>query len=585
MVRGGVRLEHGAVRSALPLVYGAGVLRRAAVLLLVLFACKGNGTKQVTCPDGWTDCNGTCFDLQRDAKNCGSCGNACAANHECVAGTCQPICSPGEHVCNGVCVLNTAIATCGNRCEPCPEPDGGIATCDGMRCGLICPPTLRPCGGRCAECPVTNGGLKCEGNLCVPNGCPPGQHLCNGECVDENGGSCGETCLRCPDPPANAFAVCLNGGCEHLCRPGFRVCASGCCSSDFVEAGAFHSCTVTPAGAVQCWGRNRLDGGFGGALGDGTLLDRTQAQPVMGLASGMVAVQPGSFHTCAMDQFGALQCWGHAGAGRLGDGTSSDKQQPAAVTGLGAGVAIAVSAGGSGGCVLTRGGQVRCWGDNTHGEVGDGTTAPRNAPVLVTDLGTSALDVSFGGSHACALMRGGTVRCWGDNARGQLGDATQTERPRPVLVMGLFDAVRVSAGARHTCAIRATGELFCWGDNSDGQLGRPSSDAFRSAPVKVDGVQGAVESSAGAGHTCALLSTGQVLCWGANASGQLGDGTTDGRPGPMPVSGISDGTSVSAGELHTCSKTRSGTRCWGNNDFGQLGDGTNMTRLTPVMTR
>ncbi|MBL8957589.1 MAG: hypothetical protein JNK82_42840 [Myxococcaceae bacterium] len=556
-----------------------------AVLLLLTASCRGNGTRQVECPPRETDCNGTCVDLQTDEKNCGACANACAASFECVAGACQPICGANEHVCNGVCVSSLSTATCGTRCEPCPEPDGGIATCNGVACGLICPPTLRPCGGECASCPTTSGGLTCEGNRCVASSCPAGQHLCNGECVDENGGSCGETCLRCPEPPANGFQVCLNGGCEHLCRPGNRLCAEGCCASDFVEVGAFHSCTVTPTGAVQCWGRNRLDGGFGGAVGDGSLLDRSTAQQVTGLTAGMVAVQPGDFHTCAMDQFGTVQCWGHAGLGRLGDGTTSDKLNPAAAMGLGQGVAVAFSAGGSGACALTRGGQVRCWGDNTHGEVGDGTTMPRSTPVGVPDLGTSATDVTFGGSHACALMRGGTVRCWGDNARGQLGDATQTGRLRPVLVMGLFDAVRVSAGERHTCAVRKNGEVLCWGDNASAQLGLPSSDTFRSAPVKVDGVALASTISAGGAHTCALLGTGQISCWGANASGQLGDGTTDGRPGPMPVTGISDGTSVSAGALHTCARTRSGTRCWGQNDYGQLGDGTNVTRLTPVMAR
>lgn len=561
------------------------MLRRAALFVLLLTACRGSGTRQVMCPDGETDCNGTCFDLQNDPKHCGSCDRACASSEECVAGSCRIICGAGMHACNGVCVSDRDVATCGTRCEPCPQPDGSVATCDGTRCGLICPPTLRPCGGNCATCPMTSGGVTCMGDMCVASSCPMGQHLCDGMCVDENGGSCGETCLRCPDPPAGGFAVCLNGGCEYLCRPGTRWCATGCCSSDFMETGAFHSCTVTPAGAVQCWGRNRLDGGFGGALGDGTLIDRTVATQVTGLTTGMVAVQPGEFHTCAMDQFGALQCWGHAGAGRLGDGTMSDKQNPIAVTGLGPGIAAAVSAGGTGGCAVTRGGQVRCWGDNAHGEVGDGTTTPRNVPVLVADLGTSALDVSFGGAHACAVMRGGTVRCWGDNARGQLGDATQTERARPVLVMGLFDAVRVTAGDRHTCAIRANGELMCWGDNTDAQLGRPSSDALRSSPVKVDGLSGVTDVSAGGGHTCALLGTGVIQCWGAGSSGQLGDDTTLGRPAPAPVMGITDGTSVSAGRLHTCAKTRAGTRCWGNNDFGQLGDGTNTTRLTPVMTR
>jgi alpha-tubulin suppressor-like RCC1 family protein len=321
----------------------------------------------------------------------------------------------------------------------------------------------------------------------------------------------------------------------------------------------------------------------GGALGEGSLTDRAQPFPVGVLTSGIVAVQPGGFHTCAMTQMGAVYCWGWAEGGRLGDGTASDKLLPEPLMSLGPGSAIAISVGGTGGCALSRGGTLRCWGENGHGEAGDGTKMMRTAPVPVPDLGTSVVDVSFGGAHACALMRGGTVRCWGDNARGQLGDGTQDERTRPVLVKDLFDAVRVSAGEQHTCAVRKGGEVVCWGDNAGRQLGLPAGEAQRSFPVPVAGLAGATDVTAGGTHSCALLgASGQVQCWGANESGQLGDATTTGRSAPAPVMNLTDGLSISAGHAHTCARTRSGNRCWGNNEFGQLGDGSAMNRLTPV---
>lgn len=549
-------------------------------VLLLLAACKGPGTMKVTCPEGYQACGTECFNLQNDARHCGACDHACASSEECTAGMCQPLCPSGMHACNGACVSDGSLMTCGKSCTPCPQVGSGTPICDGKTCSAICDVGRRFCGGVCALCP--GGGVKCSGTTCVTSGCPAGQHLCNGECVDENGGSCTDACLSCPAPPANAFPVCLNGGCETLCRPGFRSCASGCCRADFMEAGGYHSCQLTPAGSITCWGKNHLDAGGGGALGDDSLTDRTQPVPVANLTSGVVAVQPGGFHTCAMDQFGAVTCWGVASGGRLGDGTTSDKLIPTPVMGLGPGIAAAISAGGSGGCALTRGGEVRCWGENVHGEVGDGTKAPRLAPTLVADLGTSALDVSFGGSHACALMRGGTVRCWGDNGDGQLGDGTQDERTRPVLVTGLFDVTRISAGEQHTCAIRAGGEVWCWGDNAGQQLGLPATDAFRPTPVKVSGLAGATEVTAGGAHSCALLGGGEVQCWGANESGQLGDGTLQGRPAPAPVMQLSGGTSVSAGHAHSCARTQSGTRCWGNNESGQLGDGTQMNRPIPV---
>jgi alpha-tubulin suppressor-like RCC1 family protein len=555
---------------------------RLGLLLLLASSCRGPGTQVITCPDGYTQCGSDCVDLQNDPSHCGSCDNMCPADQQCFSGTCMPRCPDGQHPCAGVCVSSSDVNTCGNRCTPCPVPDGGIATCDGMTCGAICGPTQRFCGGVCAHCPGA-GGLMCAGTQCVGNGCPVGQHKCNGVCVDENGGSCGDTCLMCPAPPINGFQACINGGCEALCRAGYRVCAAGCCPAGVMEAGGYHSCQKTPAGGLLCWGRNHLDAGEGGQLGVGDYTDRSQSTPVLNATMNMSSVDPGMFHTCSIDNTGDVKCWGVAGLGRIGDGSTSDKLAPVQVSGLGMGSTIEVSSGGTGSCALSPDAKLKCWGDNTRGEVGDGTMTPRPTPTSVPDLGATVLDVSFGGSHACAIVSGGFVRCWGANDSGQLGDGSRMDRPRPVLVSGLSNVARLSTGESHTCAILKTGELYCWGDNSSGQLGAMTVNPSSPTPVKVAAVSNPTAVSAGGAHTCALLPTGQIQCWGANDSGQLGDGTMMGRPAPMPVSGITDGTTISCGHAHTCARTQSGTRCWGNNEFGQLGDGTTMNRPTPVI--
>jgi alpha-tubulin suppressor-like RCC1 family protein len=508
----------------------------------------------------------------------------CPADQQCFSGTCMPRCPDGEHPCAGVCVSSSNINTCGNRCTPCESPDGGggVASCDGMTCGVLCNGTARFCGGRCAPCPAS-GGLTCSGDQCVGDGCSAGQHKCNGVCVDENGSSCGDACTMCPAAPTNGFQACLNGNCENLCRAGYRVCAAGCCPAGVMEAGGYHSCQRTSAGALLCWGRNHLDAGVGGQLGVGDYTDRSQSTAVLNASTNMAAVEAGMFHTCSLDNTGAVKCWGVAGLGRIGDGSTSDKLAPVQVTGLAAGAAIEIGSGGTVSCALSSVAKLRCWGDNTHGEVGDGTMTPRPTPTNVVDLGNTVLDVSVGASHACALVSGGFVRCWGDNGSGQLGDGTQMDQPRPVLVTGLSNVSRIAAGESHTCAILKTGEVYCWGDNSSGQLGATTTGTFSATPVKLAGVTGPTAISAGGAHTCALTSSGQIQCWGANDSGQLGDNTMMGRPAPMPVSGITDGTTLSCGHAHTCARTQSGTRCWGNNEFGQLGDGTTMNRLTPVI--
>jgi len=346
-----------------------------------------------------------------------------------------------------------------------------------------------------------------------------------------------------------------------------------------VSAGYTHTCALTSAGAVQCWGRNAS-----GQLGDGTTTTRLTPATVSGLPDPVVSLSVGDAHTCVVTSSGAVWCWGDNGHGQLGDGTITNRLAPVAVGGLGSGV-VAVAAGFGHTCALTSGGAVWCWGENYNGQLGDGTTTSRFTPVAVSGLGSDIVAVSAGGYHTCALTSGGAVWCWGANGDGQLGDSTTTPRTTPVEASGVGVAVgSIDAGSSHTCAVTAPGAVWCWGRNGYGQLG-DGTTTTRLTPVAVSGLgSSAAAVSAGDYFTCATTNAGTSLCWGANAYGKLGDGTTTDRWTPVTVGMQGSGVvSVSAGTSHACAVTSVGAVwCWGDNTYGTVGDGTSSFRTTPV---
>ena len=338
-----------------------------------------------------------------------------------------------------------------------------------------------------------------------------------------------------------------------------------------VSAGWGHTC-VTSSGAVKCWGDN-----YYGQLGDGTNNTSNVPVNVSGLSSGASEISAGGWHTCALTDSGAVKCWGDNGDGQLGDGTTTNRNVPIAVSGLSSGI-IAIAGGGDHTCALASSGAVKCWGDNEYGQLGDGTTVNRNVPVNVSGLSSGIIAIAGGGAHTCALASSGAVKCWGDNEYGQLGDGTNNDSNISVNVSGLSSGIiAIAAGGEHTCALTSSGALKCWGANGDGQLGNGRSNV----PVDVSGLSsGIIAISAGGVHTCALTYSGAVKCWGFNWYGQLGDGTggywRNDSNVPVAVSGLSSGISaISAGWYHTCALTDSGAvGCWGRNNYGQLGDWT-----------
>jgi alpha-tubulin suppressor-like RCC1 family protein len=186
------------------------------------------------------------------------------------------------------------------------------------------------------------------------------------------------------------------------------------------------------------------------------------------------------------------------------------------------------------------GGGVRCWGYNAYGQLGNGTAANSDSPPA-NDMLTGVQAISAGFSHTCALMQNGTVQCWGFDGMGQLGDgdsSTIVSTPTHVLAPNLSDELTnvqaIAAGAYHTCALMNTGGVRCWGSNDYGQLG-DGTRTSRATPSDSDALTGVQAIAAGYHHTCALMKTGSVRCWGYNYSGELGDNPMSYRPVPAPI--------------------------------------------------
>jgi alpha-tubulin suppressor-like RCC1 family protein len=332
-----------------------------------------------------------------------------------------------------------------------------------------------------------------------------------------------------------------------------------------ISAGVGDTCDLLATGIADCWGFNNY-----GELGNGTYEYSAPALPVSGL-SGATAIAAGGYSTCAVLAGGTVDCWGYNFDGELGDGTTSGPQicpvnqedipcstTPVAVSGLSGATAVS-----GGPCALLIGGTVDCWGDNSNGQLGDGTTTDSSTPVAVSGL-SGVTAIASGNGQNCALLTGGTVDCRGWNFTGELGNGTTTDSSTPVAVSGLTGVTAIGAGDSHTCAVLTGGTVDCWGDNSNGQLG-DGTTTVSSTPVSVSGLTGVTAVTGGFNYTCALLTGGTVDCWGSNDNGQLGDGTTTDSSTPVAVSGLSGVTAIASGFSHTCAILTGGAvDCWGS---------------------
>jgi alpha-tubulin suppressor-like RCC1 family protein len=394
-----------------------------------------------------------------------------------------------------------------------------------------------------------------------------------------------------------------NGSTEDSSRPSdVKDLSAGVAA---IDAGDNHTCAVTASGGVKCWGYNDY-----GQLGDGTKSSRSVPVDSAGFSGGVAEVAAGWGHTCVRTNGGGAKCWGDNENGQLGDGeTVAGRLSPVDATGLTYGV-LKITADGGQTCALTTGGGVSCWGNNKYGQLGDGSNQQRNVPVQVIGLTAGVSNVEVGWNHACAVVSGGLLECWGWNYFGQLGDGTKITQSKPAHVYRLTDGVRdIAVGSAYACVATDLGAVKCWGQNNYGQLGDGTqSDSLipltvvglGAVPVAVQTFMptstqtstnttaptftGALAIDAGMGGTCALTANHGVKCWGDNVSGQLGDGSTYGANLPVDVSGLSHGIkSIALGRFHTCAITAENIpKCWGLNIFGQLGDGSTVNSLRPL---
>jgi alpha-tubulin suppressor-like RCC1 family protein len=345
------------------------------------------------------------------------------------------------------------------------------------------------------------------------------------------------------------------------------------------------NCVLTTGGGVKCWGAN---------LGDGTLNTSSTPVDVPGLTSGVIQITQSFGHTCVLTAAGGVKCWGLNRNGQLGNGTATSEPPfiiptPVDVVGLSSGV-VQISAGSFHTCAVTTTHNLKCWGRNGFGELGNGApgsfeTAPVDAH-LITDVS----QVNAAGNFTCALNTSGGVKCWGFNASGELGDDSVTQlppffNPMPVDVVGLTSGVvQISGKGSYTCALTSAGAVKCWGDNLVGQIGTRNSNPFffdvpRDIPTLTSGV---AAISSGGNHNCVVTTSGGAKCWGQNLAGEVGNGTFQfaiaccSVDPPDDVIGLTSGVAQISllGRTSCALTTGGGVKCWGINNAGQLGNGT-----------
>lgn len=472
-------------------------------------------------------------------------------------------------------------------------------------------------GSGCALIADIHEGLPLE-ELVVPcstlERCDPAaaDEDCDGK-VNEEGDGC-----VCGDGYLSTGEHCDDGG-----TVDGDSCSATCEREEATPvAGIFHTCALLHNGSVKCWGFNKH-----GQLGLGDSLTRGDGQGEMGknlkvvnLGSGQTAtaIAMGNGHTCALTKLREVKCWGYNNRGQLGqfdtawrgDGPMEMGDDLSAVNLLLPSIKD-IDAGIDFTCAHSDDGIVKCWGENSSGQLGVGHQNhlgdDKADKFVAVSLGGKATAISAGESHVCAILDNGSVKCWGAGDRGQLGQddkASRGSQPSdmgdalpPINLGAGIKAIRISAGGAHTCAVLEDHSVKCWGSNSDGQLGLglpagedqgDEPDEMANLPTVDLGLgpdKEVVEIAAGRYHTCALLSDGSVKCWGMNLVGQLGLGDTSSRgDGPVemgdnlpPVNLGTDkkATAINAGHgYHTCARLNDGSvKCWGYSNAGQLGLG------------
>ncbi|MGI6612082.1 MAG: IPT/TIG domain-containing protein [Candidatus Nanosyncoccaceae bacterium] len=372
-----------------------------------------------------------------------------------------------------------------------------------------------------------------------------------------------------------------------------------------VSVGHSHTCALTVTNKAYCWGAN-----WSGQLGNGTTTDSATpvavSQGAVPAGTTLTSISVGHYHTCAVGSNGKAYCWGYNGEGRLGDGSTTDRTTPVAVAQGAIPTTTTISkvfAGGAHTCAINSQGRVYCWGNGGFGQLGNGSTADRTTPVAVSSTATFTA-LSMGYWHTCGLASGvSRPYCWGQGTYGQLGNGSTANRSTPVLVSqgAIPSGVTISkisptSGFR-TCSIGSDNRAYCWGAGGflgNGQTGNATT------PIAVS--QGAIPSGVNFSqvdvsveHSCAVATNNKAYCWGLNTYGQVGDNTVTDRATPVAVAQGQIPTSASILQVsvggddndsnQSCALTSDRELyCWGGNFSGQVGDGTTTQRNSPVAT-
>jgi alpha-tubulin suppressor-like RCC1 family protein len=335
-----------------------------------------------------------------------------------------------------------------------------------------------------------------------------------------------------------------------------------------MSSGKHHSCGVATDGTVWCWGL-----GTSGQMGDVSFTNNTTPNKVYGIASGVVSVTAGGAHACALGSDGRVGCWGSNAFGQLGNPTGALNEAPTAnrpyvqlVNGI---TASAISAGGNHTCALLTNATVNCWGSNVYGQLGIGTKTNSNVPVLVSGL-QDVIAITAGEDQSCALVSDRSVKCWGANWGNQIGAEESTT---PITLQGFTGVTQLALGYGQTCAVLTNKTVKCVGFSMDYQN-------QSATPYLVAGMSNVSRLAHFGGHMCAVLENETVKCVGENQRKQLGDRTVITRTTAVTVANIDDAVAVSVGWWHSCALLTTGlVRCWGSGFYGQNGQGSSQANV------
>jgi alpha-tubulin suppressor-like RCC1 family protein len=331
-----------------------------------------------------------------------------------------------------------------------------------------------------------------------------------------------------------------------------------------VSSGTMFTCAVKSDQTVWCWGDNA-----NGKLGDGTTTNRNRPVQVLGLTD-VTSVENQSDFSCALKTNGTVWCWGTGGFGQLGNGGTANSSTPVQVTGL-SGV-TQISTGYGHVCAVISNGTVSCWGWNVNHMLGDGTTTNRTTPVSVSGI-TTASQVRSGAYNTCVLLANQTVTCWGsaNGFRGSSGSGNASTKSSPTGISGV--ALLSNAKGQHLCAKLSDDSVKCWGYNDHGQVG-DNTQIDKNSPVAIPDISGVLNISSSNHTSCAIKIDRTVLCWGWAGWNQLGNGSNVSKFVPTAVPDVLGAVQISAGYTHTCVVlTDTSIKCWGKNQSGEIGNG------------